>query len=168
MLWSVESYKNKLASFEAMLVQNCDPASYWLTGVECRATSVRGWAEREPSIWAGTGYLVLVFEIPIPEKILFSEMVSGSNFHLLTYFNDEIPNISFQKTTRPLGCPLIWCLCMLEYTQETLSQEDSARESWKIPAGFWFCWVQILGKPLSFFGSFSKIKQLQWMIRANR
>ena len=34
MLW------NKLASLEAMLVQNYDRPTQWLTGVKCRATSV--------------------------------------------------------------------------------------------------------------------------------
>ena len=32
--------KNKLASLEATLVRNYDPATYLLTGVKCKATSV--------------------------------------------------------------------------------------------------------------------------------
>ena len=42
--------KNKLASLEATLVRNYDPATYLLTGVRCRATSV---AKKKST--AGTG-----------------------------------------------------------------------------------------------------------------
>ena len=38
----------------------------WLGIIDCQL--IRGRAEQEPSICAGTGYLVLVFEIPIPAE----------------------------------------------------------------------------------------------------
>ena len=50
---------NKLASLEAMLVRNYDPASYSLTGVRCRATSVVKTHHASP--------LQLLFISPPPE-----------------------------------------------------------------------------------------------------